>query len=190
MGTFLQNILGVITRIGLYLSGEMPLGKKYCRELRLNQRAVSTGLFAGASEGVLQCVRVHGIRVPTIGKKPWPCAVCTPRLAQITIQCIGQGRKPFLGPRANNPKRFIRCVHAVHCQRHGFANAQTAVIHALKHDGIQRHTHRPHPCGLPLRGRATLREGIVRAGSQGLHVKRNSDADSSLNLAIRGLRMG
>jgi len=49
---------------------------------------------------------------------------------------------------------------------------------------------RPQPCGLPLRRRATRSEGIVRSGSQGLYVTKPSNMDSTLSLAIRGLRMG
>jgi len=46
------------------------------------------------------------------------------------------------------------------------------------------------PTGCPYRGRATLREGIAREGSQGPRVTQPGDTDSTLNLAVRGLRMG
>ena len=89
-------------------------GKTMAQRVRLDLCAVQTGLFAGASEGVLQCVDVHGTRAPTIGKEPGSGAVRTPRMAQVMIQRIGHGRKPLLVPLANYPKRPVFGVHAVH----------------------------------------------------------------------------
>lgn len=118
-------------------------GKTVAQRVRLDLCAVQTGLFAGTSEGVFQRMRVYGTCAPTIGKEPWPCAMRAPCLTQITVQRLGQGCKPFLVPLANHPKRHMRLVYAVHRQRHGFAYAQTAVIHAFEHNAIQRYAHRP-----------------------------------------------
>lgn len=49
---------------------------------------------------------------------------------------------------------------------------------------------RPRPSGPPLRGRATLRDGIIEGRLVGRQNTEQGTAGSTLNSPIRGLRLG
>jgi hypothetical protein len=49
---------------------------------------------------------------------------------------------------------------------------------------------RPRPCGPPLRGRATLRDGVSRGGLVTARNTEQATTDSTLNSPVRGLRLG
>jgi hypothetical protein len=51
-------------------------------------------------------------------------------------------------------------------------------------------TLRPRPSGPPLRGRATLRNGIIEGRLVGRQNTRQGTAGSTLNSPIRGRRLG
>jgi len=112
-------------------------GETVAQRVRLDQGAVQAGLFAGAVEGVQQRVHAYGTRAATVGKEPRFGAVRAPRLAQIMIQRLGQGREALLVPLANHPKPLMLRVHAIHRQRHRLAYAQPAVIHTFKQNAIR-----------------------------------------------------